>query len=144
MPRRFTTRFALLSLAVLAVSIAGCGRGASTEADQPTAPDGAFVAGEFAALPKPDGALPLADPAVDGRTTAQSFRVVGSGVEAIVGFYQVRLPMVGWEPRMPPAEVGDGDWQGVWDRGDQTLEVSVTAENDNATVTSQLDLVLTR
>ncbi len=95
-------------------------------------------------LPRPAASVPLGDPVVTEKTTTQSFEVVGLGAQEVVEFYETELPMAGWKLRGVPAEVGDGDWRGVWVRNDETLQVSVSHESDNGTVISQLDLVLTR
>lgn len=136
----------LVSVVVLGVTTASCGGSAGSQPDQPASRDGDLVSGDFAGLPKPNGAFPLSDPSVDEKTITQSFKVVGSGPEQILGFLEVELPKAGWELRAPPTEVGDGDWQAFWIRDTETLEASVSPYNDNDTdtVTSQLDLVLTR
>lgn len=134
---------ALVSLAILGMTTAACGRGSDVQADEPAGRDGGLVAGGFEALPKPDGSEPLTDPTIEGTTTTQSFRVLGSFVEEILGFYKLELPKEGWKLLGLPTEVGDGDWQGRWVRADQTLEVSVSPEDVDDTTTSQLDLVLT-
>jgi hypothetical protein len=134
----------ILSLALLGMATAGCTGSADTHAAEPASPDGSFVAGNFADIPVPDGAQPLTDPTVDGRTTTQSFKVVGSGVEEVLGYYAGRLPQAGWALQNPPAAVGATDWRSRWVHGDETLEVSVSLYNGSDSVTTQLDLVLTR
>jgi hypothetical protein len=143
--RRARTRFVvtLVSLAVAGVTTVGCGSGTSTQADQPAGSDGALIGGDFTTLPKPDGAVPIADPTVEGRTTAQSFKVIASGVEEIAGFYELQLPEAGWQARSTPTAFRDTDWRGAWVRTDQTLEVSVSPYNGDGQDSSQLDLVLT-
>ncbi len=79
-----------------------------------------LVPGDFAALPKPGAARPIGDPAVAGRTTAQSFRVEGLSVQDILDFYEVQLAQLGWVAARLPQEVGDGDWQGLWGRDDKS------------------------
>ncbi len=134
----------ILSLALLAMATVGCTGSPDTQAAEPASRDGSFVAGDFADIPTPEGVEPLTDPTVDGRTTAQSFKVVGSGVEEVLGFYSARLPAAGWELRNPPTAVGATDWRSWWVHGDETLEVSVSPYNGTDSVTTQLDLVLTR
>ena len=134
---------ALVCLTAAGVMTAACGSGTTIqEADQPDR-DGALVDGDFTGLPKPDGTVPITDPTVEGKTTTQSFKVIGSGVEEVAGFYEeVYLPDA-WQPRSTPTAFHDADWRGTWARGEQTLEVTVSPYNGDVTEDSQLDLVLT-
>lgn len=141
--KRLSAVVTLVLIVMLGIATSACGA-QSTEADQPGATDGVFVTGDFAVLPKPAGAVPVTGPTVDGRTTTQSFKVVGSTVEGVVAFYQTALPEAGWKPDSAPAEVGEGDWQAAWARGDQVLQVSASPYDPDDPVTSQLDLILTR
>ncbi len=140
--RRRTTLRAAALLLPLALASAACGAPVDTQADQPDRTSATFLAGDVVTLPRPAASVSLGDPVVDAKTTTQSYKVVGLGAQQVV--YETELPMAGWKRRGVPAEAGDGDWRGVWARNDEMLQVSVSRENDNGTVISQLDLVLTR
>ncbi len=129
----------LLFLAALAA--VSCGETASS-LDQPATRDSGVVPGAFAALPEPGAATPLGEPTVDGRTSAQSFRVEGLSVQEILGFYEVQLGQVGWIAARLPNQVGDGDWQGLWGRGNESLQLRVSPYGDDEPTTTQVDLVL--
>jgi hypothetical protein len=132
------------SVAALGLAAVGCGRADTSTPDQPASADGALVAGDFAALPKPDGAFPLGDPSVGGRTTVQSFKVPGSTPDEIFDYMDGRLQGDGWESAGGLTSVGDGDWQAFWIRQTETLEISLSPDTDDGgTVTTQLDLLLT-
>ncbi len=134
---------AVLLVGASGAGLAACAGGSNGEGSRPAGQDAALVPDDFAALPRPEGALPFGDPTVDGATTAQSFQVTGSGPEQLLAFYENALGAAGWEPSAPAAEVGDGDWRGSWARDDETLTVSAGPATGVGGVSSQLDLVLT-
>ncbi len=120
----------------------GCGPGMSAGAREPAPSEGEIVAGAFAALPQPDGAVPLEGPTRDGVSTTQSFAVPKSGPDEVFGFYERELADLGWGPDGGLARIGGG-WRGVWARDGLRLEVSVVPSTPSDPVSSRLDLALT-
>ena len=139
---RPAVRFAVALLTLAALSLAACSTDSAGQADEPSAPDGTLVAGEFTGLPKPADAKPLGDPAIHGLTIAQSFQVDGWTPQQVLDFYASHLPRRGWEQSTRAAETGHGDWRGRWARSSELLDVSASVDGGHGGTVSQLDLVL--
>ena len=141
--RRASARWVvtLLAVAVLAITT-GCGSGHRAQVYEPLTVGERFVAGDLASLPKPDGTVALAQPTAAGRTTTQSFKVVGSGADETFGFYEVHLRELGWGPQSVPEKTGHDGWRAVWIQDGRRLEIAASAYRGNGG-SSQLDLVLT-
>ena len=137
--RGLVTLLAVVSLGMAA----GCGGGRRAEVYEPLGRGERFVAGDLASLPRPDGAVALADPTIAGRTMTQSFRVLGSSTDETFGFYELHLSELGWEPQSAAEKAGNDGWRGGWILDGRQLDITVSPYEGNE-ANSQLDLVFTR
>lgn len=141
--------FTVAVVAGLAVVGAACGAHETNgfADDQPTS-SGLFEPGELNDIPLPGATAAFTVRRQAGDTVTQSFKVTGLTPADVIGFYQERLPTLGWQAVAAPAEDGADLWRDEWARDDRLLQVTAEPDVDDGkgdgrgAATSQLDLVL--
>lgn len=138
--RRSPHRLLLGALLVLALALTGC----NSERNEPEAgpgeaqpaAGGGLVQGELANLPIPDAA-DVAAPAVeeDNRQTV-SYEVTQTSSEALMDFYDERLPDLGWEQR-DRTELPQGH-RAEWSIQGFRLLIAAIEEQDVTTLSLQI------
>ena len=129
-------RWSWIPIVVLAAS-AACTTD-EPERTQPAPNVTTFEVGRFDDLPHPRRSDPVGSRTDEAGVVSRSYRVVGTGPEAVMEFYAGALPARGWVTTQPVERLGPGTYRGVWSADGHELTVS----SSSATTLGQDDAAI--